>query len=405
MSRITDRIERIFRRDNLGAGDVRYVGFGPGSQLNAAGVTSQTAIGLSAVWRCLDVLAIGVQQLPWNEMQGNLELGESRLIKRPQAEKTRREWTSQVVRTMALYDVCYNLRIGSDAEGVPMSLVPVWPNMISPLYQDNLWYGFVPPKEYWVGQRKVPAEDLLIIRRGPSPDVPDWYAGVIRLARITFSAALSSEAYASKYWQSGGPPTTELQTEQVLPQAEIDRLKDDWKQSRSYGPDNPAVLTGGVKANRSGADPTAESAVEARRELVADIARYFGIPTRLVNAPTGDTETYTTTGDSNLDLLRFTLSNYIQAIEDAITDLLPGGRRMKMDSMVLTRGNQLARAQAWQLATGGKAWMLPEEVRPLEDLPPLEGPNALDRLNPPAPTPVVAPAGPQQKQLSGGQGG
>ena len=38
-----------------------------------------------------------------------------------------------------------------------------------------------------------------------------------------------------------------------------------------------------------------------------------------------------------MDLVRYTLQNYIGAIEDAITDQLPGGRHMQMDTWTLTR--------------------------------------------------------------------
>ena len=58
-------------------------------------------------------------------------------------------------------------------------------------------------------------------------------------------------------------------------------------EKRAKGPDHVPVMDVGLKYKEAGIDPTAESAVEARRELVADIARYFGVPTRIVNAPTG----------------------------------------------------------------------------------------------------------------------
>jgi phage portal protein BeeE len=92
----------------------------------------------------------------------------------------------------------------------------------------------------------------------------------------------------------------------------------------------------------------------------------------------------------NQDLVRYTLQNYIGALEDAISDQLPGGRRMVMDTRRLTTGTQLAQAQAYQLATANKAWMTPDEVREWTGLPPVESP---DELNPPPPTPVIAAAG------------
>ena len=374
---------------------VRPVLVGPPTDGLITGVTPITSLGLSAVWRCLDVLSNGVSQLPWREMRGNLELPPSRLVDRPQAARTKREWTSLVVSTLALYDVCFLLKAGGeDYEGIPMGLWPLEPSLVTPVLTDV--YSFAPPTEYWVGGSKFSADDLVILHRSPQPTITETAGGVINLARTTFAAAMAAERYASRYWQSGGNPVVALESEQHLNQVEAEEIADRWAERRAKGPDYAPVLSGGIKAHPFGADPTAESAVEARREMVADIGRYFGVPTRMVNAPTGDSETYSTSESSNLDLVRFTLQNYIGAIEDAITDQLPGYRRMEMDTGRLTRGTQLARAQAWQLATGNQPWMDPQEVREAEQLPPKE-------ITPPA-TPPIPKAEPASVGTAGGNG-
>jgi hypothetical protein len=251
----------------------------------------------------------------------------------------------------------------------------------------------IPSDEYWVGTVKVPRERLVILNRGPMPGIGESAMGVINLARITFAAAIAAEGYASRYWQAGGSPTTVLETDQKLMGNMAQEMADRWRESRALGPDHAPVMEAGLKAKAFGADPTTESAVEARRELVADIARYFGVPTRIVNAPTGDSETYTSTEGANMDLVRFTLQNYIGAIEDAISDLLPGSRRMEMDIWPLVRPPLGALGQYFQFATGGQAWMDPnDDVRPMLGLAPVED---ADRLNPPPPVPVVAVPGGQ----------
>jgi phage portal protein BeeE len=246
------------------------IGFPLEGGLVPSGVSGTTALGLSSVWRCLDILSNGVSQLEWQEVRGNLELPNSRIVNQPESQRTRREWTSIVVSTLALYDVCYLLPVGGyDSEGVPLGLWYLQPNLIMP------------------------------------------------------------------------------------------------------------------------------KAVEARKQQVADIGRYFGIPTHILNSPQGDTETYSNTESGNQDLVRYTLQNYIGAIEDAISSQLPGGRGMKMDTWRLRSGTQLAQAQSFQLALGNKAWMTPDEVREMNGLPPVEDP---DELNPPKPAPVIAGGAPNARQ-------
>lgn len=379
-------LDRILGRRDAVAAPVRMIGFPSDGGLTYGGVTASTSLGLSSVWRCLDILSNGVSQLPWRELMGNLELPPSSLVDRPQAARTRREWTSLVVSTLALYDVCYLLKAGGyDGEGVPVSLMWLDPGQVMPtttIDPVTILSG-LPSPEYWVGQTRVQRDDLVILHRSPQPGVSDTMGGVLQLARASFAGYLAADRYASRYWQAGGSPTTVLETEAALNDTQAQGLSDRWSEKRAKGPDHAPVLSSGVKARSFGADPTTESATGARREMVADVGRYFGVPTRILNAPTGDTETYATSESANQDLVRYTLQNYIGAIEDAVTDQLPRGRRLEIDTRVLTLGTQLAQAQAYQLAGGAVAWMDDNEIREAWRLPPRE-------KAPAAPAPVPA---------------
>ena len=267
-------------------------------------------------------------------------------------------------------------RCGREAEkrrdALTLGLWPLDPTQVMPTSLDV--NTLLPPQEYWVGDQRMDREQLVILHRSPQPLISESTGGVLRLARVTFAAAMAAEHYASRYWQGGGPPVVALETDAHLNETQATEVQNRWAERRSRGPDYAPVLSSGMKAHPFGADPTTEAAVEARREMVADIGRYFGVPTRMVNAPTGDSETYTSTESANLDLVRFTLQNYIGAIEDAISDQLPDPRHMVMDIGVLSRGTQLARAQAWQLAVNNQPWMTADEVREAEGLPPQELP-------------------------------
>jgi HK97 family phage portal protein len=369
---------RNMERDTL-TNPVQMVGFPTDGGLTSGGVSATTTLGLSAVWRCIDILSNGVSQLEWRERQGTLDLPLSRLVVRPQAQRTRREWTSLVVSTLALFDVCYLFKAGgTDAEGVPIGLWYLDPTVVTPASADIFTQAFLlPPEEFMVGNTKVAKDSLVVLHRSPQPTISDTAGGIINLARTTFAAAIAADRYASRYWQAGGSPTTVLETEQRLTPTQTQETSELWAEKRSRGPDYAPVLSGGLKARSFGADPTSESAVEARRELVADIGRYFGVPTRILNAPTGDSETYTSTPAANQDLVRYTLQNYIGAIEDGISDVLPPGRRMEINTRKLVQGTQYEQAQTYQLATGNQPWMTVEEVRDAIDLPPVENPADL----------------------------
>jgi len=367
----------------------RLIGF-PTDGAMVSSVTGTTALGLSAVWRCLDILSNGVSQLPWREKRGNLELPPSRLVQRPLAEATRRDWVSYVVSSLALYDMAYLLKVGGyDAEGVPLGLWPVAPPYVSINQTSYPILPFIQPEVYFIGGQRFERDELVILRRSPQPGLADWQMGVINLARIKFAEVLAADAFSSRFWQGGGQVNSYLATDATLNEADAMQLSDRWGTRRSRGPDHVPVMDKGLKLVQTGADPTQQAAVQARKELVADIGRYFGVPTHILNSPQGDTETYNNTESGNQDLVRYTLQNYLNAIEDAVSDQLPGGRRLSIDSAQLRTGPFLEQAKAYSLLAGNKALLAVDEIRDVLGFGPVESP---DELNPPAPAPVVAPA-------------
>ena len=263
------------------------VGF-PSDGTVVSSVTGTTALGLSAVWRCLDILSNGVSQLPWREKRGTLELPPSRLVQRPLSQATRRDWTSYVVSSLALYDVAYLWKVGgTDAEGVPIGLWPICPSYITTMQTSSPVLPFISPDEYYIGSMQVSRDELVILRRSPQPGLSEWQSGVLQAARIKFAEVLAADAFSSRFWQGGGHVNNYLTTEAALNDSEAMSLSDRWATRRSRGPDHVPVMSSGLHLEQTGADPTQQAAVEARKELVADIGRYFGVPDPHPEQPPG----------------------------------------------------------------------------------------------------------------------
>lgn len=318
-------------------------------------VSGGTTLGLSAVWRCVTLIADAIADMPWREWSGPenapVELPTSRLVRRPMGEMTRREWTWRVVATEALYNTVHLLYIaGYDSEGVPWSLMPIPPEAVMPLTPLDPW-GLLQPSEYLVGGQRVSVDDMTIIRRAPFPGLSDAASGILDIARRQFSSYLAADTHLARYWMAGGPTTTQIVTDQELDGDQAETIAQRWVDRRSLGADYPAVMGKGAEAKPFGADPTTESAVEARREMVADIGRYFGVATRILNAPAGDSETYSSVEMDETDLHRHTLRGYMGPVEDAISELLPGdyqiGRRMRFDPTRSLQGDLASRATAY----------------------------------------------------------
>jgi phage portal protein BeeE len=323
-------------------------------------VNEQTALAIDTVLACVRILADLTADAAVGEFRGNEQLPDSRLTRRPMGSVTRRTWLWVVTATMALYNGVYLWRrFGRDSEGVPVSLVPVAPSRVSYPRGDTPY----------VDGEQVPADSLRWVPRMTFPTVTRELGTLLRLARETFAAAFAHDLYRASFWESGGAPTWYVTSDQAISNDDAEMISDRIATRRQEYPGRPMVLGKGAKPATLGADMGAAGASDAASRIGTSVARYFGVPPWLVNVATeAGNLTYANASAAGLDLVRYTLQpGYAGPIGDALSDELPGdylsGRRIVLDLSHLTRGTILEQAQAYQIATGNKAWMLPSEVR------------------------------------------
>jgi|SRR5215471_11787551 len=333
-------------------------------------VSSSSILGLSAVWRCVTLIADVIADMPWQEWTG-LEtdsaslLPSSRLVRKPFALRSRRWWTWRIAATEALYSTAYCLHVGGyDSAGAPWSLLPVPPAVIAPRTPIDPW-GLSFPAEYIVGGLVVPDWQVSIIERAPFPGISTQLQGLLDVARMQFGAMLAADTYTARYWNNGGSPRYQVAVDEYIDDPEAERISQRVADRMAMG--RPLVFGQGGKLEELGADPLSASATEARREINAEVGRYFGVPTRILNAPAGDSETYSNVENDAIDLLRYTLRGYMGPIEDAISDQLPGdaisGRRMLMQPERFLQGDLASRSTAYSTLVGGAAILSVDEAR------------------------------------------
>lgn len=341
---------------------------------NAYQLSVVEAAGIGAVRRCVSLIANAIAGQRWTEWFVDRRIEPvSRIVKRPSAMMTRREWVWRVISSMALDDIAYLYMTGGvDDEGIPGSLIPLPRQLVSPSGNIDP-YGIFEPTQYLISGKTQPvsSEYIIPMRSAFWPGVPPHLIGILRMARNTLMSAHSADAYAARFWSAGGHPTTVLTTEQELHGTQADDFAQRWRDRRTRGPDYPAVMGKGVKAEPFGADINNSVAVDARRNIMLEVANLFGVPSRYLNiTPGGTSMTYSNIQDEALSLERFTLSGFVDPIQDVISDLLPEERFMLIDMSRLTRAGQEARFRAWAIATGQKGWMMPSEVRTEEAMEP-----------------------------------
>lgn len=333
-------------------------------------VSELTALGIDAFYACVRIIADAMSGARIGEWTGTTQLPTSRLVRRPMATMTRREWMWRVAATLAVYNYCYIQEVGgrSPIDGLPMSLRPLVPTRVA-------WAG---PNSVTVDGQPVDPSSLRVWRRAYWPSVTAEIGTILTFARETFAAAMASDAYRSDFWQQGGAPVVVLTTDQVIDNTVADGIADRWVEKRVTSPGKPAVLSHGAKAAPLGADLGTAGANESGDKLRASVARYMGMPPDMINvASEAGSLTYSTPEAANLQLVRYTLGAYADTIGDGFGEILPGDpmleRAVRLDLSTLTMAEQLARFSAWTIALdapGHPGWMTAQEIRAAEGMPP-----------------------------------
>ena len=103
---------------------------------------------------------------------------------------------------------------------------------------------------------------------------------------------------------------------------------------------------------------------------------------------TGASLTYQNVEQRGFEFIRWTLLPWTVRLERALTALLPRPQYVKFNTSSFLRADTAARYAAYSVGIGSK-FLLPDEVREKEDLPPL--PDGMGKTFPAASTPAASP--------------
>lgn len=217
----------------------------------------------------------------------------------------------------------------------------------------------------------------------------------IEYARNAIGTAGAAEMVAAKMFDSGLMNAGFIQSEMELNEAEAKKIKQRWRENvagivRSY---EIAILANGLKYVPATIPPKDAQWLEAREFGIEEIARLYGVPADLLmdNSATGNTNVE----QRAASFVKFGFGSLLRRVEKRFSvHLAPRATFAEFSLDALLRGDALSRSQVYASAiTAG--WMTVNEVRALENLPPLatdEEAQDDEEQEPPAPlAPVPDP--------------
>lgn len=204
---------------------------------------------------------------------------------------------------------------------------------------------------------------------------------------------MNVQQFAMDWYGNGGIPKARLKnTAKTILPTEATVIKDRWKATVQHG--DLFVHGSDWEYEMIQAEKSDMAWIEAQRYSSTDIARFFGVPSDLIDAAvSGQSVTYANMTQRNLQFLIMNLGPAVVRRENALSSLLPKPRFVKLNTDALLRMDPLTRAQMFQIQIDSKQ-RVPSETRALDNFPPFTPEQLAEfELASPSPQPESEPVG------------
>lgn len=343
--------------------------YGQTNVTSAAGerIDEWTALGISAVFSCVSLLADTVSSLPLrafklvNGKRVAIDLPE--ILKNPDPESNTFELISMMMISAGLHGNAY-VHIDRNRNGKEIGLVPLHPYQMQVL-----------PTGDQIGRRylhlgnQLSNEDIIHMRWLTPPQSLVGISPLIQTRNLT-GIALAMDRHLAQWYAEGGTPSSVLETDQKLTNEQAQIIKNTWEATNRRHR-RPAVLSDGLKWKPITTSAADMELIETREQLIRDVARVFRIPAHLIGA-TGDNQTYQNVEQASLNFLTHTIQPWLRRIEIALSQVLPPGVDVAFDTAALLRTDALTRAKVIQMDISSGT-LSPNEARQLQGREPYDG--------------------------------
>lgn len=350
-------------------------------------VTAKSTLSLSAAWACVNLLAGTQASLPLDvyrtKANGAREYAPDHYLYRvlhdtPNSLQTAMDFWEFICASLELWGNGYARIIRSG--GRVVSLVPILPDLpvVELIGNGRLRYRWTED-----GRSFEETSDNILHIRGFGGN-PLGGMSTLSFGARSFSLALAVDRSATATFKNGMRPSFAISMASTLPANTTAEQREQIElglQKRYVGAMNtgkPWLLEGGMEPKQLMFNPDDAQMLESRGFSVEEICRFFGVPPFMI----GHTEKTTSWGtgleQQTLGFQKFTLRRRMKRIEQALAKQLltdedrARGIVIEFNLEGLLRGDSGARSAFYQSGlTNG--WMTINEVRALENMPPVAG--------------------------------
>lgn len=364
-----------------------------------------TALEVSTVLACCKVIAEGIAQVPWKVFKdtgddirnAQAEHPLYRLLyRKPNRWQTSFEFRETLAFHLVLKSNAYVFvgRVGMARE--IKELVPLEPQFmtVEKLESGKLRYTYRPVK----GEAAIFSEESIWHIRGPSWNTWVGMEAVV-MAREAISLAMATETSQGNMHKNGMQSAGTYAVDGNLSPEKYDFLSK-WLDKYAMGGERvgkPMILDMGAKWLQQQMTGVDSQHLETRKHQIEEICRSFRVMPIMVGF-SDKTATYASAEQMFIAHVVHTLSPWYERLEQSADvnlltdDEIKAGFYTKFIPNALMRGASKDRAEFYTRAIGSvnatPGWMTTNEIRALEEMPPIDGG---DEIFKPAPAPVAPP--------------
>lgn len=284
-------------------------------------LVADSALQISAVWACVELIAKTVATLPlfvYRNVGGRRELDRGSTLwmllhDSPNARMTPSEFWTAMLLNLLLRGNAY-ARIERNARGEAYVLWPMPADQVELRILEDGTAVYL----YRIDQdvAVLSAENVLHIK-----GMGNGTMGLARLdyMRSTTTEAANSALQASKLFAASGKPTGVLMVDNVLSPDQRKKIQDNFAEMATGATGRLFVLEANMKYQQLSLSPEDQQLLESRQFGVQEIARWFGVPSILINQTEGTTTLGSSSGEIIGAFYKLHLRSLLVDIEQALT--------------------------------------------------------------------------------------
>jgi len=368
--------------------------------LSASGVavTEQSAMRVSAVYASVNLIGGALSSLPLPVYQRGQD-GEKKRIDHDYWWLLNRQPSEALSAAVFWEFLTGSLLLNGDSfariqrQGrSPMAtgFDPLHKSRVTVVRKDGrLWYHVKNDE----GKTEVVDQDDMIHVPGAGFDGCNGQSQIRHALRNAAGISLAADEYSGSFFTNGARPDIALELPGNPTKDQQDMMRASWDERyRGLGNNHkPALLTGGIKVHELTMNAEDAQLIDTRKFQVEDIARIFGVPPHMI----GHTEKTSSWGSGveqmSIGFVKYTLQRHLVKFEQELNRKLFRDRKtfVEFNTAGLERGDYKTRNEGYRIAlgrAGEPGWMTVNEVRKLDNLPPIDGGQKLHGVEDNEPT-------------------